>query len=819
MCKFGLKMKVMFFVGLSLSSVIPHTLWALTWDIQGVDDCSAYTSLATNLRDYPVIAYGNTLCRLDQERWHFDTIQKDTAQISGFLGTSMALDDNFRPHVFYQVTAADRKLVYAYHDGTQWVRDPADFAYNIVTFYPGLAIDGNGHPHISHPSNNGVFYRHHDGSQWHVTRIYAQGGGNPTELKLDSYERPHVATRVLSLGYKYLTHIWHDGNEWQTLKANLNMTTLGFVSLALDQNDEAVFLACGSGLRFVRKLRANDTSVSWRETVLESVGTFPQGRIVIDPNGIIHIAYINESANQVKYGYFDGAWHLEVVDQVRQIGRDVSLAIDSKNRVHIAYVDTDKGHLRYAQSVSPLYPESRFTVNEDGGMAPLSVQFIDDSTGDISSWLWDFGDGSISTEQNPQHTYVDPGNYDVSLTVAGPHGERTKVRRNCVWTYRLPKNQKYLAYVGKRGTSGFNLEVLDCETRATLLQATVPEMPTSIDVSKNGRYTYLAQKDQGWVTGFSILDPEYGVYVTTRPGYWALTLNNDDSRIYGVTASGENYLVNTGLDDFSNQVTPLFDDEESWSYGPAKAVALTPNGGKLFVATSSYDPPDVDTNYANYVACIQDPGGAAPVVEAVNVGGVVHWGVCVSPDNRNVYVATRSDSSSGGIVVLPVDDLRPFCRREISLVSRPYELAVSPDGKWLYATLGSSRLAVIDTSKESVVRMLSLTTDPRGIAFTPDGKYAYVCSDERVTVVDVAAQTIVDRITIGASGLYEWPFSVAIGPVPTTCGGDLDHDYDVDGTDLAAFARSLEDASSDEFALDFGSVDCEWRLAPDDEMS
>ena len=346
MCKFGLKMKVMFFVGLSLSSVIPHTLWALTWDIQGVDDCSAYTSLATNLRDYPVIAYGNTLCRLDQERWHFDTIQKDTAQISGFLGTSMALDDNFRPHVFYQVTAADRKLVYAYHDGTQWVRDPADFAYNIVTFYPGLAIDGNGHPHISHPSNNGVFYRHHDGSQWHVTRIYAQGGGNPTELKLDSYERPHVATRVLSLGYKYLTHIWHDGNEWQTLKANLNMTTLGFVSLALDQNDEAVFLACGSGLRFVRKLRANDTSVSWRETVLESVGTFPQGRIVIDPNGIIHIAYINESANQVKYGYFDGAWHLEVVDQVRQIGRDVSLAIDSKNRVHIAYVDTDKGHLR-----------------------------------------------------------------------------------------------------------------------------------------------------------------------------------------------------------------------------------------------------------------------------------------------------------------------------------------------------------------------------------------------------------------------------------------------------------------------------------------
>jgi tripartite motif-containing protein 71 len=39
------------------------------------------------------------------------------------------------------------------------------------------------------------------------------------------------------------------------------------------------------------------------------------------------------------------------------------------------------------------------------------------STGTIQSWLWNFGDGSNSSLQNPQHTYAYPGIYDVSLTI------------------------------------------------------------------------------------------------------------------------------------------------------------------------------------------------------------------------------------------------------------------------------------------------------------------------------------------------------------------------------------------------------------------
>jgi len=48
---------------------------------------------------------------------------------------------------------------------------------------------------------------------------------------------------------------------------------------------------------------------------------------------------------------------------------------------------------------------------------PLSIQFYDASTGDPTSWLWNFGDGNSSTNKNPTHTYYTPGDYTVQLTV------------------------------------------------------------------------------------------------------------------------------------------------------------------------------------------------------------------------------------------------------------------------------------------------------------------------------------------------------------------------------------------------------------------
>ncbi len=58
------------------------------------------------------------------------------------------------------------------------------------------------------------------------------------------------------------------------------------------------------------------------------------------------------------------------------------------------------------------------------GIAPLTVDFIDQSTSDrpIVSREWEFGDGATSTETNPHHTYAAEGTYDVTLTVTDNQG-------------------------------------------------------------------------------------------------------------------------------------------------------------------------------------------------------------------------------------------------------------------------------------------------------------------------------------------------------------------------------------------------------------
>ena len=77
-----------------------------------------------------------------------------------------------------------------------------------------------------------------------------------------------------------------------------------------------------------------------------------------------------------------------------------------------------------------------FSASPTSRLAPLTVNFTDQSTGDITSWSWDFGDGSTSTMQNPSHTYTDSGTYTVSLTVTGPKGSDTETRADyiCVKT-------------------------------------------------------------------------------------------------------------------------------------------------------------------------------------------------------------------------------------------------------------------------------------------------------------------------------------------------------------------------------------------------
>jgi PKD repeat protein len=76
--------------------------------------------------------------------------------------------------------------------------------------------------------------------------------------------------------------------------------------------------------------------------------------------------------------------------------------------------------------------DAAFTAQTLIGDSPLLVQFADESTGPVTSWTWDFGDGGGSALRHPAHVYAQPGRYDVSLTVRGLGQPSTQTRQGYI---------------------------------------------------------------------------------------------------------------------------------------------------------------------------------------------------------------------------------------------------------------------------------------------------------------------------------------------------------------------------------------------------
>lgn len=70
--------------------------------------------------------------------------------------------------------------------------------------------------------------------------------------------------------------------------------------------------------------------------------------------------------------------------------------------------------------------QAGFSATPQEGCFPLPIAFTDTTTSPypIVSWEWDFGDGTTSTQQHPQHTYPQAGIYDVSLIAENSEGCR-----------------------------------------------------------------------------------------------------------------------------------------------------------------------------------------------------------------------------------------------------------------------------------------------------------------------------------------------------------------------------------------------------------
>jgi len=119
--------------------------------------------------------------------------------------------------------------------------------------------------------------------------------------------------------------------------------------------------------------------------------------------------------------------------------------------VNLTVTDTYGSHYviqpDYIKVYSP--PNAGFTSDVTSGKSPLSVTFTDQSTGVPTAWLWDFGDGTTSTEQNPTHTFSTTGTdtvtYTVNLTATNSAGSNTTSKTGYITLYSNPPTVSFKA--------------------------------------------------------------------------------------------------------------------------------------------------------------------------------------------------------------------------------------------------------------------------------------------------------------------------------------------------------------------------------------
>jgi YVTN family beta-propeller protein len=167
------------------------------------------------------------------------------------------------------------------------------------------------------------------------------------------------------------------------------------------------------------------------------------------------------------------------------------------------------------------------------------------------------------------------------------------------------------------------------------------------------------------------------------------------------------------------------------------SILLSPDGA--WVYTGCYGGSAIaviDAASAKLAATIALPTGSEP------------YGLAISPNGRYLYA---SDNFTGRLFVVDTQTRREIASIPVGL--HPALIARSPDGKTLYLANGGSRsVSVLDIShnpaRPSVRATVAITGYPHGIAVTPDGRYVVVATTygKTLAVIDSATLKVIATI-------------------------------------------------------------------------
>ena len=187
------------------------------------------------------------------------------------------------------------------------------------------------------------------------------------------------------------------------------------------------------------------------------------------------------------------------------------------------------------------------------------------------------------------------------------------------------------------------------------------------------------------------------------------------------------------------------------------------------------------------------------------IPGISAWGVAVTPDGSNVYVANSFFSGTVSVTATATNTVTATIPVGLS----PLVVAVTPDGSKVYAPDGNggTTVSVIATATNTVIATIPVGDNPYGVAVTPDGSKAYVAinGSNIVSVIDTATNTVVGSpIPVGRSPVAFGTFIQPTKPAPKFAG--TPGKSNCFGQSVSALARQYGGLNAAAAALGYPSV-------------
>jgi PKD repeat protein len=293
----------------------------------------------------------------------------------------------------------------------------------------------------------------------------------------------------------------------------------------------------------------------------------------------------------------------------------------------------------------------------------LTVNFSDSSTGVITSFAWIFGDGDMSSLQNPSHTYSAAGSYTVSLTVTGPGGSNTSTLTDYIVVQELPPLTDFSG-TPLSGVAPLTVNFTDLTTGvATGYAWTFGDSGTSS--LQNPSHTYSAA---GMYTVALTSTGPGGPDTETKPDYVIVLEPPPEAGFSATPLAGSAPLIVTFTDLSTGAVSAW-----SWSFGDASTstgqhpMHLYTTPGTFTVSLTVTGPGGLDSetkvDYITIDLSLDDGSfegqlaGMAPASPWASTGGPDHLiqpdtGVFVDndfPTDQDKWVDLSSEGSSAAI--------------------------------------------------------------------------------------------------------------------------------------------------------------------------